>query len=110
MTSSISILLFYLIGEYFIFQLCNFSDKWNLDSLLNLLPFHLCTLMWFNTIYILFTKKQWAFELMLFIGMPGALHALLTPQLNFGNDLIYMFDFFFSHGWLLVCPFYCISF
>ena len=97
---------FFLIGEYVIFQTISvINGTW---IAIESMPFHLCTLMWFNTIYILFTKKQWAFELMLFIGMPGALHALLTPQLNFGNDFIYMFDFFFSHGWLLVSPFYCI--
>ena len=80
---------FFLIGEYFIFQTISvINGTW---TFIESMPFHLCTLMWFNTIYILFTKKQWAFELMLFIGMPGALHALLTPQLNFGNDFLMVF-------------------
>jgi len=97
---------FFLIAEYFFFQVYSiFNGTW---TAIESMPFHLCTLMWFNTIYILFTRKQWAFELMLFIGMPGAFHALLTPQLNFGNEFIYMFDFFFSHGWLLISPFYFI--
>ncbi len=97
---------FFLIAEYFFFQFYSiFNNTW---VAIESMPFHLCTLMWFNTIYILFTRKQWAFELMLFIGFPGALHALLTPQLNFGNEFMYMFDFFFSHGWLFFCPFYCI--
>lgn len=95
-----------LVLEYFIMQIMYILyDSW---SLIESLPFHLCTLMTFNTIFILLTKKQWAFELMLFIGLPGALHALFTPQLNLGNDLIYMIDFFFTHGWLVMCPFYCI--
>ena len=95
---------FFLIAEYLLFQCYSFFDgTW---TAIESMPFHLCTFMWFNTIYILFTKKQWAFELMLFIGLPGAFHALLTPQLNFGNDFIYMFDFFFSHGWLLMSSFY----
>jgi hypothetical integral membrane protein (TIGR02206 family) len=97
---------FFLIAEYLFFQFYSiFNGTW---TVIESMPFHLCTLMWFNTIYILFTRKQWAFELMLFIGMPGAAHALLTPQLNFGNEFVYMFDFFFSHGWLFICPFYCI--
>lgn len=97
---------FFLIVEYFLFQFyCVLDGTW---TAIESMPFHLCTLMWFNTIYILFTKKQWAFELMLFIGLPGAFHALFTPQLNFGNEFIYVFDFFFSHGWLFLCPFYCI--
>ena len=81
-----------MVLEYFIMQIMYISyDSW---SLIESLPFHLCTLMTFNTIFILLTKKQWAFELMLFIGLSGALHALFTPQLNLGNDLIYMIDFF----------------
>jgi len=97
---------FFLIAEYVFFQIFSiYNGTW---SPIESMPFHLCTLMWFNSVYILFTKKQWAFELMLFIGMPGAFHALLTPQLNLGNEFVYMFDFFFSHGWLFICPFYCI--
>ena len=97
---------YFLIVEYCFFQFFSiFNGTW---SAIESMPFHLCTLMWFNTIYILFTRKQWAFELMLFIGLPGALHALLTPQLNYGNEFMYLFDFFFSHGWLFICPFYCI--
>ena len=72
------------------------------------MPFHLCNLMWFNSIYLLLTKKQWSFEMMLFIGMPAAFHSLLTPQLNHGNEFINVFDFFFGHGWLFACCFYCI--
>ena len=77
-------------------------------SLTESLPFHLCSLMWFNSIYLLLYKKQWSFELMLFIGMPAAFHSLLTPQLNHGNNAFYIFDFFFSHGWLFAISFYCI--
>ena len=57
-----------LIFEYVIMQAFYvINESW---SLIESMPFHLCTFMWFNTIYILFTKKQWAFELMLFIGLP----------------------------------------
>ena len=58
-----------LVLEYVIMQIMYIlNDSW---SLIESLPFHLCTLMTFNTIFILLTKKQWAFELMLFIGLPN---------------------------------------
>ena len=41
------------------------------------LPLHMCAIMWFVTIYLFISKSQWAFELMLFIGMPGGIHSLL---------------------------------
>ena len=37
------------------------------------------------------TTSLFSYKKAIVIGMPGALHALLTPQLNFGNDFIYMF-------------------
>jgi hypothetical integral membrane protein (TIGR02206 family) len=91
---------FLLMQFYYIF-----NGTW---SVIESLPFHLCSIMWFNAIYLLLYKKQWSFELMLFIGMPAAFHSLLTPQLNHGDNFIFIFDFFFSHGWLFAVSFYCI--
>ena len=72
------------------------------------LPLHLCSLMWFVTIYLFLTKKQWAFEMMLYIGMPGGLHSLLTPELNHGGGFLNTFDFFLGHGGLVLAPFYAL--
>ena len=45
-----------LVLEYFVMQIMyTLYDSW---SLIESLPFHLCTLMTFNTIFILLTKKQ----------------------------------------------------
>ena len=99
-------LAFLFIVEFIFFNVYQLIDgTW---SLTESLPFHLCSLMWFNSIYLLIYRKQWSFELMLFIGMPAAFHSLLTPQLNHGNNSFYIFDFFFSHGWLFAISFYCI--
>ena len=51
--------------------------------------------MWLVAIYMLITKQQWAFELLLFIGMPGGIHSLLTPELTHGDSLIHKADFFY---------------
>jgi len=100
------ILAIIFLADFFIFHIYTVLDgTWLLTESL---PFHLCSLMWFNSIYLLIYKKQWSFELMLFIGMPAAFHSLLTPQLNHGDTIFYVFDFFFSHGWLFAISFYCI--
>ena len=41
---------------------------------------------------------QWAFEMMLFIGMPGGFHSLLTPELTHGDSLLHKIDFFTAYA------------
>lgn len=72
------------------------------------LPFHLCRLMLFNTIILLFKRNQIAFELLLFIGMVGGFHSLMTPELTHGSDLVLLIDYFLVHGGLVAAPLYCI--
>ena len=72
------------------------------------LPLHLCSIMWIFSIIFLLTKSQWLFELLLFIGMPGAFHSLITPELTNGNNLINKIEFFFNHGGLVFVPLFAI--
>ena len=77
-------------------------------SIQDSLPLHLCGIMWFIAIYTLFTKKKWAFEMLLFIGMPGGIHSLLTPELPHGETLLHKIDFFVGHGGLVLAPLYAL--
>ena len=72
------------------------------------LPLHLCSIMWIISIIFLLTRSQWLFELLLFIGMPGAFHSLITPELTNGNNLINKIEFFFNHGGLILVPLFAI--
>jgi len=72
------------------------------------LPFHLCRLMWFNSIIVLLTRNQIAFELLLFVGMIGGMHSMLTPEFTHGTDPVLMFDYFLVHGGLIAIPMYCV--
>ena len=72
------------------------------------LPLHLCSIMWIFSIVFLLTRSQWLFEVLLFIGMPGAFHSLVTPELTNGNDLINKIEFFFNHGGLVFVPLFAI--
>ena len=101
LTKSLAIIF---ISEFFIMDwLHMFNGIWTVkDSL----PLHLCSIMWFLSIYFFLLKKQWAFEMLLFIGMPGAVHSLLTPELTHGGDLLHKIDFFIGHGGLILAPLY----
>ena len=81
------------------------KDLWFVEDSL---PLHMCAIMWFVTIYLFLTKSQWAFELMLFIGMPAGIHSLLTPELTHGVTLLDKIDYFLAHGGLVLAPFYAI--
>ena len=81
------------------------KDLWFVEDSL---PLHMCAIMWFVTIYLFITKSQWAFELMLYIGMPGGIHSLLTPELTQGVTLLDKIDYFLAHGgwsWLHFMPY-----
>ena len=80
------------IFEFIFIEFYNtYNDIWTIQDSL---PLHLCSLMWFVSIYFFITKSQSAFEMMLFIGMPGGVHSLLTPELTHGNALLQKIDFF----------------
>lgn len=100
-TTGIAILF---IFEFFFMDWYHiFTGLWTIQESL---PLHLCSIMWFIAIYMLLTKKQWAFEMLLFVGMPGGLHSLLTPELTHGDSLLHKIDFFVGHGGLILVPFY----
>ena len=99
------------IASIFIFEFF-FMEIWHLSTgvwtITDSLPLHLCGIMWFIAIYMFLSKKQWSFEMLLFIGMPGGVHSLLTPELTHGADMLHKIDFFIGHGGLVLAPFYAI--
>ena len=91
---------FIFIQGYYVYQ-----DIWSPQESL---PFHLCRLMSINVIILLFTRNQIVFELLLFIGMVGGFHSLMTPELTHGSDFILLIDYFLVHGGLIAAPLFCV--
>ena len=44
------------------------------------------------------------FEFLALIGSPGALHAILTPQLNHGSIPFLIFKYYVSHAGIILVP------
>ena len=82
-----------------------YNGIWTIEESM---PFHMCRLMWIGSFFLLLTKSQIAFEFLLFIGMMGGVHSLLTPQLTHGSDTLLLIDYFFVHGGLIVAPLFCL--
>ena len=47
---------------------------------------------------------QNGFEFLALIGTPGALHALLTPQLNHGYDIFLVYKYYIGHSAIILIP------
>ena len=71
-------------------------------SVQNDMPLHLCSAMAWVTIYGLWTRRPWALRLMYFLGVAGAVQALLTPDAEFGTVHFAFFESVGSHGTVVI--------
>tara|TARA_B100000029_G_scaffold298066_1_gene291190 strand:- start:84 stop:803 length:720 start_codon:yes stop_codon:yes gene_type:complete len=72
----------------------------------NSLPLHLCGISSIVCIVIMFYYNQSLFEYIVLLGIPSAIHSILTPQFINGWDGYYFPEFYFSHGAILLVPLY----
>ena len=72
----------------------------------NSLPLHLCGISSIVCIIIMFKYNQSLFEYLVLLGIPSAIHSILTPQFINGWDGYYFPEFYLSHGTILLVPLY----
>ena len=68
----------------------------------NDLPLHMCGLSLITSTYALYTKSQTAFELSYFLGLGGALQAIVTPDPGRFPLDVSVFWNFLSHGIIIM--------
>jgi len=68
----------------------------------NDIPLHLCAIMAWVTIFGLWTRHPRALRLMYFLGVAGAVQALLTPDAEFGAVHFTFFESAGSHGTVVI--------
>ena len=73
-------------------------------SLKTSLPIHLCGISGILAGIMMFRSSYYGFEFLALIGSPGALHALLTPQLNHGTIPFLIFKYYVSHAGIILVP------
>ena len=73
-------------------------------SLKTSLPIHLCGISGILAGIMMFRSSHYGFEFLALIGSPGALHALLTPQLNHGTIPFLVFKYYVSHAGIILVP------
>ena len=73
-------------------------------SLKTSLPIHLCGISGILAGIMMFRSSHYGFEFLALIGSPGAIHALLTPQLNHGTIPFLIFKYYVSHVGIILVP------
>ena len=73
-------------------------------SLKTSLPIDLCGISGVLAGIMMFRSSHYGFEFLALIGSPGALHALLTPQLNHGTIPFLIFKYYVSHAGIVLVP------
>ena len=81
-----------------------YFDQWSIQWNL---PLHLCSIFVWLSAYMLITKSYTIFEFAYFLGIGGALQALLTPDVGSYNfQYFYLTQFFIAHGSIITASAY----
>ena len=84
-----------------------YLGRWDVQ---NSLPLQLCGMSGILSGVVLFLRKQLLFELLLFWGIPGGIHALLTPVVSFGNEPFFFFEYYLVHAGIILAPLFLVCF
>jgi len=81
-----------------------FTGQWTIQTML---PLHLCSVLVWTGALMLVTKNYSIYEFCYFLGIGGALQALLTPDLGlYGFPHFRFFQTYISHGLIISAAIY----
>lgn len=81
-----------------------YVGRWTLQTML---PLHLCSILVFVAAYMLVTGNKGVYPYLYFMGISGALQALLTPDAGiYGFPHFRAFQTMISHGLIITTPIY----
>jgi hypothetical integral membrane protein (TIGR02206 family) len=81
-----------------------FTGQWTIQTML---PLHLCSVLVWVSAYMLVTKNYYIYEFAYFLGIAGALQALLTPDAGiYGFPHFRFFQTMLSHGTIITAAIY----
>jgi len=101
------ILLSKIIGLLLIFRFLSYHSyeimlgHWNAISHL---PLHLCGISSILSMIVMLNYNQKIFEFLVLVGIPSAVHSILSPEFTTGIDNYKFYDFYLAHGAILLVP------
>jgi hypothetical integral membrane protein (TIGR02206 family) len=78
-------------------------NEWTFQSSL---PLNLCSISAMLSGVALILRKQLLYEFLLYWGIAGALHSLLTPEMTLGNKGWHPYDYYISHAGIMMSCIY----
>lgn len=81
------------------------SGEWGVYSL----PFQLCSMMVWVSAYVLLTGDRRLHDAVFFLGLLGALQAMLTPNLDYTYPHFRYFHFFIAHIAIIAASLYLLA-
>ena len=79
------------------------KGQWTLQSSL---PLNLCSISAILSGLALIFRNQRIYEFLLYWGLPGAFYSFLTPELTLGTRGWYIYDYYLSHGGIILSVLY----
>ena len=95
-----AVLIYRTVGIHFYWD---HLGTWTIESSL---PLHLCGLSAILSGIVIFWRNQMAYEFLFYWGLPGAFHALLTPEFTHGTGGFLTIEYYLSHGGILLSAIY----
>ncbi|WP_078545199.1 YwaF family protein [Litchfieldia alkalitelluris] len=97
--------IFLIVSELSLYAWYSHTGVWDpVDTL----PLQLCSISLFLSIIMLFSRSYFLFEITFFLGVGGALQAMLTPELVYDFPHYRYFHFFLAHIAIILASFYMI--
>ena len=87
-----------VIHPYLIYQ-----HHWTIQTSL---PLQLCSLSGLLSGIVLLFPTLLGYELLMYWGIPGAIHSLLTPELTQGHGDFILYEYYISHGGIILSALY----
>lgn len=70
------------------------------------LPLQLCSISALLSGLLFFSRHQLMYELVVYWGLAGAIHSLLTPEMSLGRDGYLIFEYYAAHAGIILSALY----
>lgn len=94
---------FFLAGAVLIHPYLIYLGKWTWQTSV---PLHMCTLSAIISGWMMIRPNQWGYEMLMYWGIPGGIHSLLTPEFIHGTEGLLIPEYYFLHGNIVFVPLY----
>lgn len=94
-----------ILSELSLYAWYTYTNTWDI---VDTLPLQLCSISLFLSFFMLLTRNKFLFEVTYFLGIGGALQAMLTPELSYDFPHYRYFHFFLAHIAIILASLYMV--